>query len=316
MKLKKMSIPNKIGNKLNKTSFILKKHSPEILIIAGITGTIVSTVMACKATTKVNSILDESKETLNRIKEETAKDVPEKYSQEDAKKDIAIVYFQTGLKVAKVYAPAIMLGTLSISSILASNNIMKKRNMALAAAYTAIDTSFKEYRGRVAERFGNEVEKELRFNVKAKKFEETVLDENGKEKKVKTTVNVTDVDGVSEYARFFDRNCGTWERDPEYNMMFLKAQQNYANDKLKAKGILFLNEVYEMLGIRWFEDGELISKSKAGQIVGWVYNPESADTDNYVDFGIFETARETENGGFERTILLDFNVDGDIWSLM
>jgi hypothetical protein len=310
--MKPLTIVNKISKPFQKVGTKMSKHSPEILIVAGVAGTVVGTVMACRATTKLSAILEESKETINHIKEYGSDpEMAEKYSAEDVKKDLAITYIQTGVKVAKLYAPAAAISVLSITSILASNNILRKRNVALVAAYTAIDTSFKEYRSRVVQRFGEEVDKELRYNVRKEKIEEVVVDENGKEKKVKSTVGITDINPDVDYARYFDKDTSVlWEKDPGYNMTFLRAQQAYANNKLRAKGRLFLNDVYKMLGI---ED------SKPGQIVGW--SMDNSDGDQFVDFGIQEVYREIENqqtGEMERvkTILLDFNVDGNIWSLM
>ena len=316
--MSKMSVMNKIGSKFTKAGLAIRKNSPEILIVCGIGGMIVSTVMACKATTKISVILDDAKEAIEHIKEYS--DYPElwkhnsymeeKYSENDAKKDLAIVYIQTGVKLVKVYAPAVAVGVLSVTSILASNDILKKRNVALAAAYTAIDTGFKEYRNRVVERFGEEVDRELRYNTKKVKVEETIIDENGKEKKVKSTVSVTNINEANDYARYFDKTCSGWEKDKYYNETFLRAQQAYANDKLKAKGILFLNEVYDMLGIKW---------SKAGQVVGWKYDSNNDIGDNFVDFRIQEVFREVNVDGeikHEKTILLDFNVDGNVWDLM
>ena len=156
----------------------------------------------------------------------------ERYSQEDAKKDLAIVYIQTGVKIAKLYAPAVVLGTISIAGIVASNNILRKRNVALAAAYATVDKSFKEYRSRVVERFGDDVDKELRYNIKAKKIEEMIKDpESGKEKKSKTTVNVA-APTVDDYARFFDKTCRHYEENMNYNLMLLRSQQQLANDNL------------------------------------------------------------------------------------
>lgn len=309
--MKTTDIMNRATGAFNKIGFQVKKHSPEILIVAGVIGTVASTVIACKATTKLGAILDETKETVDKIHEcvddET---LSEKYSLEDSKKDLAIVYIHSGLALAKLYAPAAILGSLSIASILVSNNILRKRNVALAAAYTAIDKGFKEYRGRVVERFGEEIDRELRYNIKAKTFSDTVTDENGKEKKSKVTLNVADPNTYSDYARFFDEGCSCWEKDAEYNLMFLRAQQQYANDLLRSKGHLYLNEVYDMLGI---------PRTKAGQIVGWVYDSESPVGDNFVDFGIYDVHKEQKRdfvNGYERCILLDFNVDGNIWDLM
>ncbi|MFA7675058.1 MAG: DUF6353 family protein [Endomicrobiia bacterium] len=310
--MKKTELMTTVSSSFNKMSFKLKKYSPEILVVAGVVGTVVSAVMACKATTKVSDILEKTKEDINSIHNCAANEsLAEEYTPEDVKKDLAIVYVQTGVKLAKLYAPAVALGALSLGSILASNNILRQRNIALAAAYATVDKGFKEYRNRVVERFGEEVERELRHNIKAKKIEKIVVGEDGKEKKVKETIQVAeDPNTYSDYARFFDDGCTGWEKDSEYNLMFLRAQQQYANDKLRANGRLFLNEVYDMLGI---------PRTKAGQVVGWAYDAENPIGDNYIDFGIYNVHRETVRNfvnGYERTILLDFNVDGNIWDMM
>ena len=303
---------NGVTRTLSKAGFQIKKHSPEILIVAGIAGVVTSAVMACKATTKINDILDQTKEEVGKVNDAIDNEkIPEDvYSKEDAKKDLAIIYIQTGVKLVKLYGPSLILGALSITSILASNNILHKRNVALAAAYAAIDNGFKEYRGRVIERFGKDLDRELKYNIKAKEISETTVDENGKETTVTKTVPVVEYEEPSDYARFFCEGCAGWTKDPEMNLVFLKQQQNWANELLKTRGHLFLNEVYDMLGIE---------RSKAGQVVGWVYDETNPDCDNYVDFGIYDIYNERKRAfvnGWERSILLDFNVDGDIYSLL
>lgn len=302
----KTEIMKSVNGVASKTVMKLKKHSPEILVVAGIAGTVVSAVLACKATTKVAEILDETTGTLDTIHEgmETGAINGQEYTTEDGKKDTVVVYAQTGMKLAKLYAPAIILGTLSITSILASNNILRKRNVALGAAYAAIDKSFKEYRGRVIERFGEQVDTELKYGIKAKKFEEIEVDpETGKEKKVKKTVMVADPNLQSDYAVYFDSKSRNYETNPDYNRMFLKAQQAFANDKLQTRGHLFLNEVLDDLDL---------PRTHAGQIVGWTKD----GPDGYVNFRIVEVERETEDGRHEPALLLDFNVEGNIWEKM
>ena len=289
----------------------VQKHSPEILMGVGVVGVVTSTIMACKATMKLNDILEESKEKRDIIKEvESNPDYKDQYSPEDAKKDLTINYVQTGMKIVKLYTPAVVLGGASLGCLLASNDILRKRNAALSAAYMTVDKSFKEYRNRVTERFGEEVEKEIRYGIKAEQLETTVVDEDGNETTVTDTVKTMDPNLYSDYARFFDAASPYWQNDPEYNLMFLKAQQQYANDLLRAKGRLFLNDVYDMLGIE---------KTKAGQVVGWVYDRENPNGDNFVDFGIYDMSKERVRAfvnGYETNILLDFNVDGNIWDLM
>lgn len=302
----KTEIMKSVNGVASKTVMKLKKHSPEILVVTGIAGTVVSAVLACKATTKVAEILDETNGTLDTIHEgmKTGAINGQEYTTEDGKKDTVVVYAQTGMKLAKLYGPAIILGTLSITSILASNNILRKRNVALGAAYAAIDKSFKEYRGRVIERFGEQVDTELKYGIKAKKFEEIEVDpETGKEKKVKKTVMVADPNLQSDYAVYFDSKSRNYETNPDYNRMFLKAQQAFANDKLQTRGHLFLNEVLDDLDL---------PRTPAGQIVGWTKD----GPDGYVNFRIVEVERETEDGRHEPALLLDFNVEGNIWEKM
>lgn len=298
----------KISRAFGKLGLSIKRHSPEILVGAGIVGVVTSAILACKATPKAAQLIDNAKRNTKAIEgwRDHVDVLPVDYKEEDAKKDIMIVRTQTGLALVKAYAPAVTLGALSITCILAGANILHKRNVGLTAAYTAIDSSFKDYRKRVVERFGADLDKELRYNIVSKEVEETVVDEKGKEKKVTKTVNVAELNEPSDYARFYDVGCNGWQKDPEQNLWYLRLQQNYANEKLKAKGYLFLNEVYESLGI---------PITKAGAQVGWLLDESNADSDNYVDFGIYNMHRQANIdfvNGYERTILLDFNVDGPI----
>lgn len=299
-----------VSGALHRVGFQFQKHSPEVLVGAGVVGVVVSAVLACKATMKLSGILTESRESVEKI-HKVAEDeaLKEEYTEEDRKKDLTITYFQTGVKIVKLYAPSAALCALSITSILASHNILRRRNVALAAAYATVDKSFKEYRSRVVKRFGERVDHELKHNIKAVEVEETVKGEDGKETTVKKTIDVVDPDDpstYSEYARFFDESCPAWEKNAEYNLMFLRGQQQYANDLLRANGYLFLNDVYKMLGI---------PPTTAGQSVGWIYDPKNPVGDNYVDFGIYDVHRQSKRefvNGYERSILLDFNVDGNI----
>lgn len=303
---------------INQAGLKIKKYSPEILMVAGIVGTVTAAVTACKATLKVKDVMSEKEELQNDI-HKCLENPDVDYTEEDGKKDLTTVYAQTGVKLIKLYAPSVILGGASIASIVMGQKILKKRNIALAAAYTAVDKGFKKYRANVVERFGEKVDKELRYNIKAKEVEKKITDKNGKEKTVKEIqydIEGNPLENISEYARFFDEATSTeHHKDAEYNLMFLRRQQDYANEVLKAKGHLFLNDVYEMLGI---------PKTKAGQVVGWIYDEKNPNGDNYVDFGIYrlsgyEPSDERKRAfinGYERNILLDFNVDGPIYELI
>ena len=308
----KAEIVSSVTRNFYKVGFQLKKYSPEILVVTGVVGVVASAVMACKATTKISTITEKTKATVDAIHNVLEDpDMADEYSPEDGKRDLAITYAQAGLEFAKLYGPAVLLGAASIGCIFASHNISHKRITALGAAYTAVASDFKNYSNRVIDRFGKELDRELRYGIKAKEIEETVVDEDGTETVVKKTVDVVDDPSTySAYARFFDETCPSWDKNSEYNLMFLKQVQNHANDMLKSRGHVYLNEVYDMIGI---------PRSMAGQIVGWVYDEKNPVGDNFIDFGITDVHRERVRAfvnGYERSILLDFNVDGNILELM
>lgn len=302
---------NKMSRSVHKVGFKFKKHSPEILVAVGVVGTVASAVMACKATTKVNDIVDETKETIDKIHDSVGKGLHtsdgEEYTQEVANRDLAVVYVQTGWKFVKLYGPSVALGVASIGCMIGSNRILKKRNIALAAAFKAVDTSFKDYRGRLIDKFGKDLDRELRYGIKAKEVEEKVVDENGNETTVTKTVDVVDPNVAhSLYSIVFCEGNTGWTRNAELNKVFLVQQQNYANDKLRLNGVLFLNEVYDMLGV---------PRTAYGQIAGWVYTEDSTAGDNFVDFGIFDVNNDKACdfvNGRERSIILDFNCIGNI----
>ena len=289
-------VPAAVGKLVARNALHVQKASPEILLVAGIAGLVGSTVLACRATLKVEEIMDDTKSKLDMAK---GLEHPE-YSEDDRKKDITLIYFQTGVKFAKVYGPSIVLGALSIAALTKSNRILNSRNVALGAAYSALEKGFNEYRARVVDKYGEDEDRNLRYGTRTV---EIVDEKTGKKKK-----HIRVGEGTpSIYARFFDSYSVNWNKEPEYNLIFLNCQQNYANDVLRARGHLFLNEVYEMLGI---------PHSKAGAVVGWMISGDG-ETDNYVDFGHFDGTTETMRdfvNGLEGAILLDFNVDGVIYN--
>lgn len=288
-------IPEVVGRTIARNALLTQKASPQILFGVGIVGMVGSTVLACRATLKMESIADEAKEKLNTAKTLVHND----YSDKDRQRDISLIYYQSGIKIVRAYAPAIILGGLSIYALTSSHNILTKRNVALTAAYGALEKGFNEYRARVVDKYGEEQDRDFRYGSQQV---ELVDPETGKKK----TVTRVGPDDPSIYARFFDPFSAYWQKEPEYNLFYLKCQQNYANDLLRSRGHVFLNEVYDMLGI---------PRSKAGAVVGWILS-ENGETDNFINFGVFDgktdAARDFVNGQ-EGVILLDFNVDGVIY---
>ena len=292
-----------VSTKTGRLGLKVKQYSPEILIGVGVVGLGVSTVMACKATLKIDSILEEKEDTIDYINQAKASTNEEEYTHTDYQRDITLTYIRTGVELSKAYGPAIVVGVASVGSILGAHNVMKKRNIAVAAAYKMLEKGFNDYRGRVIDELGEDKDNQFRYNSTKEKRDVVELDKDGKEKKVKKEFTVADPNGVSIYAKFFDETSTQWTKTPEYNLIFLKGQQQYLNDVLHSRGHVFLNEVYDVLGL---------DRSKAGAVVGWVLG----EGDDYIDFNLYNKDNANFVNGDEGSVLLDFNVDGVIYDLI
>lgn len=287
--------------KKGRVKLALRKSGPTLMTVGGVGCVLVGTGLACKATLDMPEILDETKDALDKLK--ACK------NGEDSKKDKAKIYAKAAGKTVKNYAPAAASMTVGIGLILGSHKIMKNRNASLAAGYAALDAAYRKYRERVREAVGEDAERDIRYGISRSKVD--VIEDNGDGKKPKKTkVEVAEIKDplalYSPYAKFFDESCIEWTKDPEYNMTFLRLVQNQMNDKLKAQGHLFLNEVYDALGI---------ARTSMGNRVGWIYDLRCPSGDNFVDFGLYNQESERVRAfvnGHENVILLDFNVDGTI----
>lgn len=309
--MKKTELATKAGQILVKTKLGIKKHSPEILVAAGIGTGIVAAIVACKQTIKANDIVAEARKSLQNIEDvkELAANNEVEYTEENEQEDRKTIGMQVAVGMVKTYALPVGLGILSITCILAGHHILKKRNVALAAAYSALSTDFMNYRKRVVDKYGKDVDFMLKNGLEKQIVANQVIDpETGEVKETKEEVLTYEGSKLSQYARIFDEVESTqWTPSADHNRAFLLMEQNYFNERIRTRGYIFLNEVYERLGFR---------PTKAGSVVGWVY--QNADYEG-IDFGIFtaHTQKAAEFlEGTEPSIILDFNVQGDILSLV
>jgi hypothetical protein len=291
-------IPPAVSVKAARTLLVGKKHSPTILFGVGVVAGVASTVMACRATLKLEDALTEHLDKLAQANTLHEDPTATNYSTADFQKDRLYIYTRSAVSVCKLYAPAVGLGAVSVAALTGSHKILNGRNAALTAAYAAVEKGFADYRGRVVEKYGEDEDREFRHGGTDVTFKD---EETGKTRKGRA---VNDELSPSMYARVFDETNRHWQKSPEYNIFFLRCQQNTANDQLKARGHIFLNEVYDLLGME---------RSPAGAVVGWVYE---GNGDSYVDFGVFNGNSPTTIdfvNGREGAVWLDFNVDGTIY---
>lgn len=288
-----------------KAQLTVRKHSPEILMVAGVIGTVAGAVMACKETLELGDVLDECKQEKMELEEQYA--MCEQYSEDALKKDQVKLTIKHAAKIVKLYAPSVIMEATSIGVIFASNDIMRKRNASMAAAYATLNSMYKRYRQNVIESYGEEVDKDMRFGVKHEKV--TEIDEDGN--KVKVDARIVDLDNtalaISDYSRFFQMGCkGFDESSGRYNILYLKGIQAMFNNKLIADGYVMLNDVYRELGFDTIPEGWSI---------GWVYDEANPIGDNYIDFGLYEARNKNQRAvnDWEPVILMDFNVDGNLY---
>lgn len=274
---------------VGRAGLVLSKHAPTILTAAGTAGFIGTTVLASKATLKVEETVAEEAALLVKVHEAHEAG---KLSDKDATHDKVVLYSRMTTKLAKLYAPALILGAASIVSLATGHGIMLKRNASLAAAYAAVDQAFKTYKKKVESKFG----KEAVLDALVSTAEEDLT------KNEPTLEAIAAVDDVSPYGVIFDSSNHNWSADEDLAMLHLKCQQQYANDILQTRGHIFLNEVYKMLGF---------PHTPAGAVTGWV----KGNGDDFIDFNIYDGMFEGEdsNGRTVTKWALDFNVDGVMW---
>ncbi len=318
--MKKEEIMTKATQVLSKTAFKLKKASPTIMVVGAAIGGVTATVLACKATLKAQDILAEHKTNVEKIHEvkdkvdtgEIQMSEGETYTEKDMKDDITKQYLKTGLRLAKVYAPAVGLGAASLGCMFGSHHIMTKRNATLTAAYIALEQTFNSYKNRVTDRFGERVQHELEQNIKAVEVETKKVDENGVEEVIKEYKDIAE-QADDPCSLVFDETVDTWQCDADLNRNYLLLMESAANKRLRTQGHLFLNEVLSMIGTH----GGQSLRTPTGQIVGWIYDPDNTSLHNHVDFGIsnYVPNNETLNSfirGEERSVIMHFNCDGVI----
>lgn len=278
-----MKIPTAITQKVFRAGLVFKKQAPNIMFAGGIVGVVAGTVMACRATLQLPNKLDSFQGELDEIKE----------SNNDDGKDVAYIYAKNIIEIGRLYAPAVAVSVVSIGALTGSHVSLNRRNASLTAAYAALSKAYDEYRDRVRLTLGPDREQDI-YHAASK---EVVEMDDGTSKELV----VVDPHKWSPYARFFDEGSYNFQKSAEMNRIFIQCQQNYANHLLQARGHVFLNDVYDSLGLE---------RSSAGAVVGWVLSP---DGDNYIDFGLFEASSAPFMAGWEPRILLDFNVDGVIY---
>lgn len=278
---------------LSKVSFKIEQKAPEICLAIGIAGVITATIVACKATLSVKDICDDAKKKEEELKSDHENTVSvdengdiqdDVVSEKELKNEIGKVYIDAGWSIAKLYAPAVIIGSIALALLLKSHFTLVSRNIALAAGYAALAKEFDEYRQNVIDRYGEDVDKELRFNINKEAIKEGIEPSKKKETAL-----------IPARTRFiFDETTSDlWQKSLVYNIDFLSLTEHNANELLRAKRHLFVNDILEMMHM---------DPIQSGQDNGWIYDPM---IEHKIVFTTYTTG---DNSG----IWFELNIDGDI----
>jgi hypothetical protein len=287
-------IPKGLSRPMGSTLLSAKQSSPQLFFVGGLLGSVVSTVLACRATLKLEKTVEDIRNDLLTVKQlgDESKETGD-YDEREYYQSLLVVYARSSVKIGKLYGPSVVVGSLSVAALTGSHMQMKRRNEALTLTLAGVMKAFDEYRIRVRDEIGEERELDIHRGV----TKQTITGADGK----KHVVPIIDPNKTSMYARSFNESNDNWQPNAEENRTFLMLQRNEANRILHSRGHIFLNEVYDMLGM---------AHSRAGAVVGWMYGP-NAEGDEYIDFGLFEAWQINQ---MDPEIWLDFNVDGPIYN--
>lgn len=297
------------------------KHSPDILVVAGVGSMIVGTGLAIKASLDVKDTLTDAAAELEAIREDEKllENDPDVKSLTKAK---AKVYFHYGLDLGRMYAPAAIFVLGGAASVFKGHNILQKRNVALAASYASLESAYSAYKKRVEESVGAAKAEELDYNIQTEK----VKDDKGK----KRSVSYADPEaGLSMYAYPF-KSCypqttkdgqtimvkNPYFQDEElFDTSWIKSAEVFANLQLESKGYVYLSDVYDRLGITARDNNSEL----ASRVMGWVddgtihpisffsYIPESVDPYEQPEYLLRDK---------DGNVILDFNVQGNVLDMM
>lgn len=247
-------------NLLGKSQLFIKRNAPTILTVTGGIGVVTTSITAAKATPKAIRLLEEARE---EKKEELTK--IEK------------------IKIAgPVYIPTILMGTATIACIFGANILNKRHQAALVSAYAMIDSSYKEYRQKLKELYGEEAHEEIVNAIAVEKAREVGITANN----LCTKTCLTDDESCGEPVLFYDE----WSnRYFESTIEQVIVAEYHTNRNFTLRGYLFLNELYSFLGLEETEYGNTVGWSVEDDLFWIDFNHHKVTMDDGLECYIIET---------------------------
>lgn len=202
-----------MNNLLSKSQMFFKRNSSTILTCVGAVGVVATTVTAVKATPKALALLDEAKK----------------------EKGEELTKLETVKIAGPVYIPSVVLGVSTLACIFGANILNKRGQASLMSAYALADRSYKDYKKKVDEIYGEEAGEQVRAGIAKDKYKEQPIPpvEDGKR-------------------LYYDFYSGRYF---EASPTFVKTAEYELNRKLMMDDCAYLNEWYYLLDLEPLEHG-------------------------------------------------------------
>lgn len=227
---------------MNNFNLFLKKHSSTILSSVGIVGVVATAVTTGKAVTKAEKILE-------RLKEDKGEE---------------LTTSETLRAVAPTYVAPVLIGASTIACILGANVLNKRAQASLMSAYALVNTSYKEYKDKLKELYGQEAHKNIVESLMVEKAKDVQINAEC----LMNNCNLElDCEDKNEKHLFYDEWSGRYF---ESTIEKVLSAEYHINRNFVLRGHAFLGEFYEFLGLEETEFGNVAGWAVCDDEIYWI----------------------------------------------
>ena len=245
---------------MTKPNLFLKKNSATILTVAAAAGVITTSVLSAKAAIKASRVL----------------------AHKEEEKGEKLTFEETISAVWTIYIPPVVAGISTIACVFGANILNQRQQASLASAYALIDNSYKEYKAKLKELYGEEAHNNIVDSIAAEKCDEANISAGGL-----TSAYTQEIESDAEPRLFYDEYSGRYF---ETTIEKVLLAEYHLNRNYILRGFARLNEFYEFLGLEPTDYGETVG----WDICGAIY---------WIDFNHRKAFIGDDNDGFECYII-------------
>lgn len=245
---------------MTKPNPFLKKNSATILTVSAAAGVITTSVLSAKAAIKASRVL----------------------AHKEEEKGEKLTFEETISAVWTIYIPPVVAGMSTIACVFGANILNQCQQASLASAYALVDSSYKEYKAKLKELYGEEAHNNIVDSIAAEKCDEANISAGGL-----TSAYTQEIESDAEPRLFYDEYSGRYF---ETTIEKVLLAEYHLNRNYILRGFARLNEFYEFLGLEPTDYGETVGWDICGEIY-------------WIDFNHRKAFIGDDNDGFECYII-------------